>query len=264
MGFKVFFETLKFINGSLSNKTAQAVYTKLMGKGWFAKLKAKVKGTTKKIGLHIKAGAKKIGAEAKKTGLKIKAGAKKIGLKIKAGAKKVAADAKKTGKSIAAKAKAGAKAKGGLKIGGKAKGGLKIGGKAKGGAKLHIKIGGGAAAKKEEPKPVGTCPMAARFGFKAVAAYNRKDKSVCSSLKQTCCEEASFKEYAQGFKKWLKQTSKTLWTLGKIPTIAGVVMGNLTVSTCGGAAKKDDIKTLDDKIKRIKKIEKLEILKIVN
>merc|ERR1712048_667952 len=79
----------------------------------------------------------------------------------------------------------------------------------------------------------------------------RKDKSVCSSLKQTCCTEASLKEYATGFKKWLKQTSKTLWTLNRIPTIAGVIMGNLSVQTCGGAAKKDDKK--DDKKKDDKK-----------
>merc|ERR1712166_640669 len=118
---KPLFDTMKYLNDTIANKEAKAVYARLMGKTWFAKLKLNVKtgaknavAGAKKIGLKIKAGTKKAVADTK-------AGAAKLGLKIKAGAKKavdatkkVAADISKTGKAGAAKIHAGVK--GGLKV----------------------------------------------------------------------------------------------------------------------------------------------------
>merc|ERR1712157_119406 len=103
-------------------------------------------------------------------GVKI-GGKHKIGGKLKIGGK--------------AGAKAGAKGKAGLKvkIGGKIGGKLKIGGKA------------GAKGKVAAKKPTGTCPMAAKMGFETVAAYTRTDRSVCKSIKETCCKAESLKAY---------------------------------------------------------------------
>merc|ERR1712048_60184 len=131
---------------------------------------------------------------------------------------------------MGAKGKAGAK--GGLKV--------KIG--------LHGKAGGKAKVK---AKPTGTCPMAVKFGFQTAAAYERKDRKVCKSLKQTCCTASSLNDFGKNFKTWMKQTSKTIWTLTKMPTVVGVMLGNLSGAKCAGG-KKDDKKPVvkkDDKKK---------------
>merc|ERR1712048_315020 len=94
-------------------------------------------------------------------------------------------------------------------------------------------------AAKTEEKPKGTCPMAAKMGFETVEAYNRTDRKVCKSLKQTCCKAESLNNYQKNFKAWVKESSKTLWTLSKLPTIMGNIMGNLKVDKCGGDDKKD-------------------------
>merc|ERR1712164_66416 len=100
-------------------------------------------------------------------------------------------------------------------------------------AKLHIKLKAGAstgakaAVKTQAKKLEGTCPYAAKFGMTMVPAYEHTDKSVCKSLKSTCCDAKSMTKFAEDFKTWTANLSKTMWTLMRIPAMAGNVMGNL-------------------------------------
>merc|ERR1712166_995054 len=107
---KPIFDTMKYLNDTIANKEAKAVYARLMGKTWFAKLK-----------LQVKTGAKSATAGVKKIGLKIKASTKKAvdatkdaAKKVGDASKKIAADVHKTAKAGAAKISAGVK--GGLKV----------------------------------------------------------------------------------------------------------------------------------------------------
>merc|ERR1711981_1112442 len=82
--FKAMFDVLAFLSTELANGTAAKVYSGLMGKTWYAKLKVHIKST----GLKIKNHFKKVGAD-------IKAGFKKTGAAIKKGAMKIHAHIKK-------------------------------------------------------------------------------------------------------------------------------------------------------------------------
>ena len=114
----------------------------------------------------------------------MKVGAKTTVLKIKA---KVAIKPEVGGGAkVAVKPNVGVKIDGGLKISGATN--AKTGGKLKicGG----LKVGGATKVTvKAAPKPAGTCPMATNLGFDVVSAYNRTDRSICKSLKQTCCKK---------------------------------------------------------------------------
>merc|ERR1711935_613683 len=141
--FKAMFEVLAFLSKELSNGTAAKVYSGLMGKTWYAKLKVHIKTT----GLKMKAHFKKVGADIKKgfnaTGKAIKKGALKIKAHIK-GALKVKAPKAKINLKVKAP-KVGLKAK----VGGKAS--LKVKApKAKLGVKA--KVGGKASLKVKAPK----------------------------------------------------------------------------------------------------------------
>merc|ERR1712166_769433 len=94
----------------------------------------------------------------------------------------------------------------------------------------------------------GKCPWAAKLGFTEVPAY-KNTSGVCKSLNGTCCEAKSMMTFKTNFKSWAKSLGKTLWTLLRIPTLSGVIMGNLKSSKCAAAAeaKKTDAKKADDK-----------------
>ena len=210
------------IGGSVK---AKVTVPKIKAKVTVPKIKAKVtvpkiKVKTPKVGL-------KIGSHAKTNG--------KLKIKIKTKKPKVKTHGK-------LKIKLGGK----VKTHGKLK--IKLGGKVKTHGKLKIKIGGKAhgnlkikskTTKKEAAKPTGTCPMAAKMGFKTTTAYTRNSRKACKSLKTTCCTNESLDAYAKKYKLFLRKSSKTLWTLNKIPTLVGVIMGNLSSSTCPGAASAD-------------------------
>merc|ERR1712166_1625575 len=94
----------------------------------------------------------------------------------------------------------------------------------------------------------GKCPWAAKLGFIEVPAY-KNTSGVCKSLNGTCCEAKSMMTFKTNFKSWAKSLGKTLWTLLRIPTLSGVIMGNLKSSKCAAAApaKKTDVKKTDAK-----------------
>merc|ERR1712183_177727 len=154
--FKAMFEVLEFLSEKLANGTAAKVYSGLMGKTWYAKLKVHIKST----GLKIKSHFKKVGAD-------IKAGLKKTGAAIKKGAMKIHAHIKK-GLHIKVKAP---KVTGGIKL--KAGGKAKVGGKAKIGGK--DKIGGGLKLKAKGPKVTGGLKLKApKLKVKAKAGGKAK------------------------------------------------------------------------------------------
>merc|ERR1712194_46951 len=141
--FKAMFEVLAFLSKELSNGTAAKVYSGLMGKTWYAKLKVHIKTT----GLKMKAHFGKVGASLKKTGSKISAHFKKVGADIKKGFNATGKAIKKGAMKIHAHIKGGLKGKAPeVKVGLN----LKAGGKAKIGAKA--KVGGKASLKVKAPK----------------------------------------------------------------------------------------------------------------
>merc|ERR1719262_714513 len=193
-----------------------------------------------KVGVKVPKVKAKIGVKAPKVGVKV-GGAAKAGAKV-GGKVKVGIKAPKVGLKVGGKT--GAKAK----VGGKVKIGLKVP-KVKIGGHFGLKVGGGvkakAAVKTQAKVYTGTCPYAAKFGMTQVKAYAHTNKSVCKSLESTCCDAKSMTDYQTGFRKWTKSLSKTMWTLLRIPTMAGVIMGNLKVDKCAAGAapaKKDDKK----------------------
>merc|ERR1712166_968194 len=224
------------VGGSVKGKAAASGLVK--GKIAAPKVGVKAKVTVPKVAVKAKVTVPKVAVP--KVAIKGKVAVPKIGVKI-AAKPKVAIKGKVTVPKIGIKIGGAAKPKVAVKGGLKIKTGLNISGGLKLGGKANIKV----AAKPAAPKPTGTCPMAVKMGFETTEAYNRTDKSVCKSLKQSCCKAESMKTFGLNFKAWMKQTSKTMWTLCKLPTIAGVVMGNLSAATCPKAKKDDDKK--DDK-----------------
>merc|ERR1711881_167427 len=176
-----------------------------------------------------------MGVKAKVAAPKVKVGVKAPATKakVKVGVKAPTVKAKVGGKAPAVKGKVG------LKIGVKApKVKVTAKPKAKISGGIHVKLpsiklgasGSTKATVKTQAKVyTGTCPYATKFGMTAVKAYAHTNKSVCKSLESTCCDAKSMTDYQTGFRKWPKSLSKTMWTLLRIPTMAGVIMGNLKV-----------------------------------
>jgi hypothetical protein len=106
-------------------------------------------------------------------------------------------------------------------------------------AKVNVKVKADAkkAVKTQAKALEGTCPYASKFGMKQVTAYANKG-DVCKSLKSTCCDASSMRTFATEFKTWRRNLSKTMWTLMRIPAMAGNVMGNLKLDKCADADKK--------------------------
>jgi hypothetical protein len=104
-------------------------------------------------------------------------------------------------------------------------------------AKVNVKVKAKKAVKTQAKELEGTCPYASKFGMKQVTAYANKGE-VCKSLKSTCCDASSMRTFATEFKTWRRNLSKTMWTLMRIPAMAGNVMGNLKLDKCADADKK--------------------------